>query len=292
MESTKKGKGKGILGKVLRNIKPPKKKKPRTTSPKIKTYDYGDEGVMYRPEIKSNKKKKPPTVYKIPEGVKANSAKGRAINKIIGIHRKAKAEGGNPEIARSAMRLLNKINKQALTAQQIAKATAAMPVRASKPKSTDRMAGTKRPKKAGGRVIKAQKGTGKGVLGKVLKEIKPPKKFPVAEGIESKMPAGKALNKLIKLSREAKKRGDTKAVAAIDKRIADINKRFDIETGKVTSTTPPPKTRPGPTGGKYAGRSVPSKQPFGRKSGGKVYRRGGGQALRGFGKATYSNKMY
>ena len=29
-----------------------------------------------------------------------------------------------------------------------------------------------------------------------------------------------------------------------------------------------------------------------KKSGGKVYRRGGGQALRGFGKATYSNKMY
>ena len=29
-----------------------------------------------------------------------------------------------------------------------------------------------------------------------------------------------------------------------------------------------------------------------KKSGGKVFRRGGGQALRGFGKATYSNKMY
>ena len=261
MESTKKGKGKGILGKVLRDIKPPKKKKP-------------------------------PTVYKIPEGVKANSAKGRAINKIIGIHRKAKAEGGNPEIARSAMRLLNKINKQALTAQQIAKATAAIPVKPSKARPTDRMAGTKRPKKAGGRVIKAQKGTGKGTLGKLLKDIKPPKKFPVAEGIESKMPAGKALNKLIKLSREAQKKGDTEAVKAIDKRIKSLNKRFNIETGKVTSTTPPPKTRPGPTGGKYAGRSVPSKQPFGRKSGGKVYRRGGGQALRGFGKATYSNKMY
>ena len=29
-----------------------------------------------------------------------------------------------------------------------------------------------------------------------------------------------------------------------------------------------------------------------RKKGGTVFRRGGGQALRGFGKATYSNKMY
>jgi hypothetical protein len=28
------------------------------------------------------------------------------------------------------------------------------------------------------------------------------------------------------------------------------------------------------------------------KKGGTVFRRGGGQALRGFGKATYSNKMY
>ena len=92
MGSTKKGKGKGILGKILRDIKPPKKKKPRTTSPKIKEYDYGDLGVMYSPKIKRNKKKKPPTVYKIPEGVKANSAKGRAINKIISIHRKQREE--------------------------------------------------------------------------------------------------------------------------------------------------------------------------------------------------------
>tara|TARA_R100000808_G_C2101599_1_gene118509 strand:+ start:85 stop:846 length:762 start_codon:yes stop_codon:yes gene_type:complete len=252
----------GILTQIAKRIKPP------------------------APNKKATVKKKPPTVYKIPEGVKANSAKGRAINKIISIHRKAKAEGGNPETARSAMRLLNKINKQALTAQQIAKATAAIPVKPSKARPTDRMAGTKRPKKAGGIV---KRGMGSQVLKKAIK----PKKFPIAEGIESKMPAGKALNKLIKLSREAKKRGDTEAVKAIDKRIADINKRFDIETGKVTSTTPPPKKSvPGPTGGRYAGRSVPSRQAFGRKSGGKVFRRGGGQALRGFGKATYSNKMY
>ena len=35
--------------------------------------------------------------------------------------------------------------------------------------------------------------------------------------------------------------------------------------------------------------AMPKKKKMG---GGKVYRRGGGQALRGFGKATYSNKMY
>ena len=29
-----------------------------------------------------------------------------------------------------------------------------------------------------------------------------------------------------------------------------------------------------------------------KKAGGKVFRRGGGKALRGMGKATYSNKMY
>ena len=29
-----------------------------------------------------------------------------------------------------------------------------------------------------------------------------------------------------------------------------------------------------------------------KKSGGTVFRRGGGKALRGFGKATYSNKLY
>ena len=29
-----------------------------------------------------------------------------------------------------------------------------------------------------------------------------------------------------------------------------------------------------------------------KKKGGTVFRRGGGKALRGFGKATYSNKMY
>ena len=34
---------------------------------------------------------------------------------------------------------------------------------------------------------------------------------------------------------------------------------------------------------------MPKKKKMG---GGKVFRRGGGQALRGFGKATYSNKMY
>ena len=159
----------GMLSQIVKRIKPPapKKKHGKDFSPKIKTYDYGDEGVMYSPKIKSNKKKKPPKVYKIPEGVKANSAKGRAINKIIGIHRKAKAEGGNPEIARSAMRLLNKINKQTLTAQQIAKATAAMPVRASKARPTDRMAGTKRPKKAGG-IIK--RGPGGALVKKKLAE--------------------------------------------------------------------------------------------------------------------------
>lgn len=226
--------------------------------------------------LKGATKKPKPSVYKIPEGVKAASPKGRAINKIISIHRKAKAEGGNPETARSAMRLLNKINKQALTAQQIAKATAAIPVKPSKARPTDRMAGTKRPKKAGGIV---KRGMGSQVLKKAIK----PKKFPIAEGIESKMPAGKALNKLIKLSREAKKRGDTEAVKAIDKRIADINKKFNVETGRVTptKTASPPKTRPGPTGGKYAGRAVQSKQPFARKSGGKVYRKGGGRVLEG-----------
>ena len=233
--------------------------------------------------LKGATKKPKPSVYKIPEGVKAASPKGRAINKIISIHRNAKSSG-NSETARSAMRLLNKINNQSMNAAQIKKAAAGIPVKPSKTSHglTGKTSFTTTPivgstaKKSGGIV---KKGMGSQILKKAIK----PKKFPVAEGIESAMPAGKALNKLIKLSREAQKRGDTQAVKAIDKRIADINKKFNVETGRVTptKTASPPKTRPGPTGGKYAGRAVQSKQPFARKSGGKVYRKGGGRVLEG-----------
>ena len=233
--------------------------------------------------LKGAMKKSKPSVYKIPEGVKAASPKGKAINSIISIHRKAKS-AGDSGTARKAMIVLNKINREAMNAAQIKKAAAGIPVKPSKTSHglTGKTSFTTTPtvgstaKKSGGIV---KKGMGSQILKKAIK----PKKFPVAEGIESKMPAGKALNKLIKLSREAQKRGDTQAVTAIDKRIADINKKFNVETGRVTptKTASPPKTRPGPTGGKYAGRAVQSRQSFARKSGGKVYRKGGGRVLEG-----------
>ena len=282
----------GMLSQIVKRIKPPapKKKHGKDFSPKIKTYDYGDEGVMYSPKIKSNKKKKPPTVYKIPEGVKANSAKGRAINKIIGIHRKAKEEG-NSETARSAMRLLNKINKQALTAQQIAKETAAMPVKPSKPRPTARMAGTKRPKKAGG-IIK--RGPGGALVKKKLAEKatnESIKQYIKRYGADAaykrfgkkrvdKIPVGKKGQTHGEARKEAKARTQLHGSSVSGQPLTGKVPLFadDVNISGVSGTAKPASRQ---KGGVRA-----------NKKGGKVYRRGGGQALRGFGKATYSNKMY
>ena len=56
----------GIVSQIVKRIKPPapKKKHGKDFSPKIKTYDYGDEGVMQSPKIKSNKKKKYDSISK------------------------------------------------------------------------------------------------------------------------------------------------------------------------------------------------------------------------------------
>ena len=257
----------GMLSQIVKRIKPP------------------------APTKKATVKKKPPTVYKIPEGVKANSAKGRAINKIISIHRKAKAEGGNPETARSAMRLLNKINKQALTAQQIAKETAAMPVRPSKPRPTARMAGTKRPKKAGG-IIK--RGPGGALVKKKLAEkatnesIKQYKKRYGADAAYKrfgkkrvdKIPVGKKGQTHGEARKEAKARTQLHGSSVSGQPLTGKVPLFadDVNISGVSGTAKPASRQ---KGGVRA-----------NKKGGKVYRRGGGQALRGFGKATYSNKMY
>jgi nucleoid-associated protein YgaU len=85
--------------------------------------------VGWFPSKKAKKSK--PSVYKIPEGVKAASPKGKAINSIISIHRKAKS-AGDSGTARKAMIVLNKINREAMNAAQIKKAAAAIPVKPSR----------------------------------------------------------------------------------------------------------------------------------------------------------------
>ena len=81
--------------------------------------------------LKGAMKKSKPSVYKIPEGVKAASPKGKAINSIISIHRKAKS-AGDSGTARKAMIVLNKINREAMNAAKIKKAAAAIPVKPSR----------------------------------------------------------------------------------------------------------------------------------------------------------------
>ena len=243
------------------------------------------------PKKKATVKKKPPTVYKIPEGVTANSPKGRAINKIISIHRNAKAEGGNPETARSAMRLLNKINKQALTAQQIAKATAAIPVKPSKARPADRMAGTKRPKKTGG-IIK--RGPGGALVKKKLAEKatnESIKQYIRRYGADAAYKRfGKKRVDKIPVGKKGQTHGEARKEAKARTRLHGTSVSGQPLTGKV------PLFADDVNISGVAGTAKPASRQKGgvraNKKGGKVFRRGGGQALRGFGKATYSNKMY
>ena len=125
---------KGVGGAILKGAM--KKSKPSSKSAKEKRVGWVPVGIDLRKEIEARNfsrygSRNKPSVYKIPEGVKAASPKGKAINSIISIHRKAKS-AGDSGTARKAMIVLNKINREAMNAAQIKKAAAAIPVKPSR----------------------------------------------------------------------------------------------------------------------------------------------------------------
>jgi len=100
----------------------------------------------------------------------------------------------------------------------------------------------------------------------------------------------KTINKGDTLSGIASKYGTTvkKLMELNSNTIKDPNKIYagrKINVGEVPSTALAATSKDKPVLG---GRGKGTK----KKAGGKVFRRGGGKALRGMGKATYSNKMY
>ena len=94
---------------------------------------------------------------------------------------------------------------------------------------------------------------------------------------------------------EAQKRGLSTFTNKKGKVLAAITKEQLSKSGKGLTPLLNAQKKSGKSLSKYLESEgiIKKRKPTTKKmGGGKVYRRGGGQALRGFGKATYSNKMY
>ena len=202
-------------------------------------------------------KKSKPSVYKIPEGVKAASPKGKAINSIISIHRKAKS-AGDSGTARKAMIVLNKINREAMNAAQIKKAAAGIPVKPSKTSHglTGKTSFTTTPtvgsiaKKSGG-IIK--KGGGSQILKGMLK--------PSAKDWEKLSPeAKKIMAKYI----------NTGTVGTKDMVGLPVRKFPEGYSGITKKIEPRRDYSKAPTTRKRGAKKPGLKKPFARKGGGRV----------------------
>ena len=207
--------------------------------------------------LKGAMKKSKPSVYKIPEGVKAASPKGKAINSIISIHRKAKS-AGDSGTARKAMIVLNKINREAMNAAQIKKAAAGIPVKPSKTSHglTGKTSFTTTPtvgsiaKKSGG-IIK--KGGGSQILKGMLK--------PSAKDWEKLSPeAKKIMAKYI----------NTGTVGTKDMVGLRVRKFPEGYSGITKKIEPRRDYSKAPTTRKRGAKKPGLKKPFARKGGGRV----------------------